>query len=30
VHNELNNLHLPTLDDIRNEFEEKARDLGVM
>ena len=29
VHNELKSLHLPTLDDIRDEFEEKARDLGV-
>ncbi len=29
VHAELKSLHLPTLDDIRDEFEEKARDLGV-
>ena len=29
VHNELKSLHLPTLDDIRDEFEEKARELGV-
>ncbi len=30
VHAELRSLHLPTLDDIRDEFEEKARKLGAM
>jgi hypothetical protein len=29
VHRELRSLHLPTIDDIREEFEEKARELGV-
>src|SRR5579875_3150901 len=29
VHAELRRLGLPTLDDIRDEFEQKARDLGV-
>jgi hypothetical protein len=29
VHAELRSLHLPTLDDLRDEFEEKARELGV-
>ena len=29
VHAELRNLGLPTLDDVRNEFEEKVRELGV-
>jgi hypothetical protein len=29
VHAELKSLHLPTLDDIRDEFEDKARELGV-
>ena len=30
VPSELKSLRLPTLDDICDEFEEKARDLGVM
>jgi hypothetical protein len=29
VHAELQSLHLPTLGDIRDEFEDKARELGV-
>jgi hypothetical protein len=29
VHRELKSLHLPTLADIRDEFEEKANELGV-
>jgi hypothetical protein len=29
VHAELRSLGLPTLDDVRDEFEAKARDLGV-
>jgi hypothetical protein len=29
VHAELRSLHLPTLNDIRNEFEDKARELGI-
>jgi hypothetical protein len=29
VHAELKSLHLPTLDDIRDEFEDKVRELGV-
>jgi hypothetical protein len=29
VHTELKELHLPTLDDIRDEFEAKADELGV-
>ena len=29
VHAELKSLHLPTLDNIRDEFEDKARELGV-
>jgi hypothetical protein len=29
VHAELRHLHLPTIEDIREEFEEKARALGV-
>jgi hypothetical protein len=29
VHAELRSLGLPTLDDLREEFERKARDLGV-
>lgn len=29
VHAELQSLHLPTLDEIRKEFEDKVRELGV-
>ena len=29
VHAELRSLHLPTIEEIRDEFEQKARDLGV-
>jgi transcriptional regulator of NAD metabolism len=29
VHAELKSLHLPTLDDIREEFEAKVQELGV-
>ena len=29
VHAALRSLHLPTINDIRDEFEEKARELGV-
>lgn len=29
VHAELRHLHLPTINDIKDEFEQKARDLGV-
>ncbi|WP_407118869.1 hypothetical protein [Bradyrhizobium sp. LMG 9283] len=29
AHAELRHLHLPTIDDIKDEFEQKARDLGV-
>jgi hypothetical protein len=29
IHSELRNLHLPTIEDIRDEFERKARELGV-
>lgn len=29
VHAELRRLHLPTLDEFRDEFEERARTLGI-
>jgi chromosomal replication initiation ATPase DnaA len=29
IHSELRNLHLPTIEDIRDEFERKAREMGV-
>ncbi len=29
VHAELRRLHLPTIEDVRDEFEAKARELGV-
>ncbi len=29
VHAQLRHLHLPTIDDIKDEFKSKARDLGV-
>ena len=29
IHTELRSLDLPTIEDIRDEFERKARDLGV-
>jgi predicted amidohydrolase YtcJ len=29
IHAELRRLHLPTIEDVRDEFEEKARELGV-
>jgi hypothetical protein len=29
VHRQLRSLHLPTIDDIREEFDEKTRELGL-
>ena len=29
LHSQLRSLHLPTIEDIADEFEKKARDLGV-